>query len=241
MASSRSLSQEKKRQIYWYILNNVNEMAEYRKKYLRLIRRQASSAVDLFKRHQRAFLDWFRVAACEFLHHGSSLHIPQRCLPVNLKHRRSLSSYIVISVPLFGPLSSIVVSHHVLPSLASLAMNASCRSPQCPSRVQLNHFLRELRKPPTRAGLARSNWKFRIVEFFQIKDNLDSTSTLSTMSQFSVSFDESYGLFDFNVNEFNTILGTSSVGDTSDASQPAAPTPKRRQHSKNLKLERYVA
>ncbi|KAA0065586.1 CACTA en-spm transposon protein [Cucumis melo var. makuwa] len=32
-----------------------------------------------------------------------------------------------------------------------------------------------------------------------------------------------------------------SVDDISDVSQLAAPTPKRQQHSRNLKLERYVA
>ncbi|KAA0043368.1 CACTA en-spm transposon protein [Cucumis melo var. makuwa] len=36
-----------------------------------------------------------------------------------------------------------------------------------------------------------------------------------TMSNFPVSFDKSNDLFDFNVEEFNTIPGTSLVGDTS--------------------------
>ncbi|XP_031741168.1 uncharacterized protein LOC116403757 [Cucumis sativus] len=57
---------------------------------------------------------------------------------------------------------------------------------------------------------------------------------------FSASFDESDALFYFNVNKFNDARGTSSVGDTSDGSQPTARTPRRREHSRNLKLDRYV-
>ncbi|KAA0060287.1 (R)-mandelonitrile lyase 1-like [Cucumis melo var. makuwa] len=64
---------------------------------------------------------------------------------------------------------------------------------------------------------------------------------MCTMSQFLTSLDESDGLFDFNVEEFNTVTNTSSVDNTSNASQSAAPTSKRRQHSKNLELDRYVA
>ncbi|KAA0066615.1 uncharacterized protein E6C27_scaffold979G00300 [Cucumis melo var. makuwa] len=62
-----------------------------------------------------------------------------------------------------------------------------------------------------------------------------------TMSNFPVDFDESDDLFDFNAKEFNIVQGTSSVSNTSDVSQPATPTPRRQQHSKNLKLDRYVA
>ncbi|TYK09625.1 CACTA en-spm transposon protein [Cucumis melo var. makuwa] len=36
-----------------------------------------------------------------------------------------------------------------------------------------------------------------------------------TMSQFPIDFNESKGLFDFNVEDFNTISSTSSIGDTS--------------------------
>ncbi|KAA0041866.1 hypothetical protein E5676_scaffold83G00640 [Cucumis melo var. makuwa] len=61
-----------------------------------------------------------------------------------------------------------------------------------------------------------------------------------TMSQFFVNLDESNDLFDFNAVEFNTVPGMSSVNDTSDASKPAAPTPKRRQHFSNLELDKYV-
>ncbi|KAA0032149.1 uncharacterized protein E5676_scaffold186G00370 [Cucumis melo var. makuwa] len=106
-----------------HILNNVDEIVEYRKNHLRLICHQASSAVNLFKRHQRAF-------------------------------------------------------------------------PDC------------------------------------------------TMSQFPFDFDESDGQFDFNVEESNTILGTLLLNDTFvflDASQPIASIPKRRQHSRNLALGRYIA
>ncbi|KAA0054945.1 CACTA en-spm transposon protein [Cucumis melo var. makuwa] len=41
-----------------------------------------------------------------------------------------------------------------------------------------------------------------------------------TMSNFPSDFDESNDLFDFNAKEFNTVSGTSSVGDTSDVSTP---------------------
>ncbi|KAA0047838.1 (R)-mandelonitrile lyase 1-like [Cucumis melo var. makuwa] len=62
-----------------------------------------------------------------------------------------------------------------------------------------------------------------------------------TMSNFSTDFDKSDDLFNFNVEEFNTIQGTSSIGDTSDTSQPTTPTSGRQQHSRNLKFYRYVA
>ncbi|TYK10627.1 uncharacterized protein E5676_scaffold315G001070 [Cucumis melo var. makuwa] len=59
--SIRSLSQEKKRQIHWYILNNVDKIVEYRKyETLKADTLSASSVVDLFKRHQQAFPDWLR-------------------------------------------------------------------------------------------------------------------------------------------------------------------------------------
>ncbi|TYK30866.1 uncharacterized protein E5676_scaffold455G00660 [Cucumis melo var. makuwa] len=58
--------------------------------------------------------------------------------------------------------------------------------------------------------------------------------TLCTMSNFPVGFDESGSLFDFNIEEFNNVGGTSSVGDTSDASQPTTRTPRRREHSRSL-------
>ncbi|KAA0040155.1 uncharacterized protein E6C27_scaffold1302G00020 [Cucumis melo var. makuwa] len=61
-----------------------------------------------------------------------------------------------------------------------------------------------------------------------------------TMSQFLFGFNESDGLFDFNAEEFNTIADMSYVDDTSDASRPTAPTSRRRKHSRNLELERYV-
>ncbi|KAA0054454.1 Transposon, En/Spm-like protein [Cucumis melo var. makuwa] len=67
------------------------------------------------------------------------------------------------------------------------------------------------------------------------------STAYSTMSNFPTGFYESDDLFDFNVEEFNTIPDTPLVGNTSSVSQLAAPTPRRRQHSRNLKLDRYVA
>ncbi|KAA0037893.1 gamma-aminobutyrate transaminase POP2 [Cucumis melo var. makuwa] len=55
----------------------------------------------------------------------------------------------------------------------------------------------------------------------------------------SIGFDESDDLFNFNIEEFNTVLDTSSVDETSDISQPATRTPRRREHSRNLELDRY--
>ncbi|KAA0061971.1 CACTA en-spm transposon protein [Cucumis melo var. makuwa] len=55
-----------------------------------------------------------------------------------------------------------------------------------------------------------------------------------TMSNFLAGFDESDDLFNFNVEEFNIVPDTSSVGDTSYAFQPIAHTPRRREHSRNL-------
>ncbi|TYK28999.1 CACTA en-spm transposon protein [Cucumis melo var. makuwa] len=60
-----------------------------------------------------------------------------------------------------------------------------------------------------------------------------------TMYNFS-DFDESDDLFDFNAEEFNIVPGTSSIGYTSDASQPSAPIPRKRQHFRYLELDRYV-
>ncbi|KAA0063406.1 CACTA en-spm transposon protein [Cucumis melo var. makuwa] len=51
-----------------------------------------------------------------------------------------------------------------------------------------------------------------------------------TMSNFPVGFDESEDLFNFSVEEFNIVPGTSSIRDTSDASQPITQTSKRRQN-----------
>ncbi|KAA0051839.1 CACTA en-spm transposon protein [Cucumis melo var. makuwa] len=45
-------------------------------------------------------------------------------------------------------------------------------------------------------------------------------SSIGTMSQFPVGFDESNDLFDFIVEEFNIILGMPSVGDTSGQNKP---------------------
>ncbi|TYK23956.1 uncharacterized protein E5676_scaffold250G00130 [Cucumis melo var. makuwa] len=57
---------------------------------------------------------------------------------------------------------------------------------------------------------------------------------VGTMSNFLAGFDESDDLFNFNVEEFNIVPDTSSVGDTSYAFQPIAHTPRRREHSRNL-------
>ncbi|KAA0063200.1 uncharacterized protein E5676_scaffold2774G00080 [Cucumis melo var. makuwa] len=59
-SSVRAISQEEKRLFYWYILNNVDEISEYRKKYLRLQHRHAQNAINLYKKHEWAFLEWFR-------------------------------------------------------------------------------------------------------------------------------------------------------------------------------------
>ncbi|KAL0559314.1 hypothetical protein IC582_003922 [Cucumis melo] len=56
----RTLSPEEKQQVHWYILNNCKEITDYRKQHLRLIRHQAQTALDLYRRHERAFPDWFR-------------------------------------------------------------------------------------------------------------------------------------------------------------------------------------
>ncbi|KAA0041789.1 CACTA en-spm transposon protein [Cucumis melo var. makuwa] len=56
---------------------------------------------------------------------------------------------------------------------------------------------------------------------------------------FSNGFDETDALSDFDVDTFNNTGGTSSVGDMLDDSHFNSSTPRRWQHSRNLKLERY--
>ncbi|KAA0062931.1 uncharacterized protein E6C27_scaffold468G00250 [Cucumis melo var. makuwa] len=64
-SSVHAISHEEKRLFHWYILNNVEEISEYHKKYLRLIRRHTQNATDLYKRHERAFPEWFQVHLLE--------------------------------------------------------------------------------------------------------------------------------------------------------------------------------
>ncbi|KAA0040682.1 uncharacterized protein E5676_scaffold534G00180 [Cucumis melo var. makuwa] len=71
-SSVRAISQKEKRLFHWYILNNVEEISEYRKKHLRLKRRHAQNSMDLYKRHERAFSEWFRVEVLE-LHKSVNL------------------------------------------------------------------------------------------------------------------------------------------------------------------------
>ncbi|TYK09603.1 CACTA en-spm transposon protein [Cucumis melo var. makuwa] len=62
---------------------------------------------------------------------------------------------------------------------------------------------------------------------------------IGTMS-FPNGFDETDASFDFDAKTFNNVRETSSVDDMSDTSQLRISTPRRRQHSKNLELKRYV-
>ncbi|KAA0034802.1 (R)-mandelonitrile lyase 1-like [Cucumis melo var. makuwa] len=62
---------------------------------------------------------------------------------------------------------------------------------------------------------------------------------VGTMS-FPNGFDETDASFDFDAKTFNNVRETSSMDDMSDTSQLSISTPRRRQHSKNLELERYV-
>ncbi|TYJ97551.1 uncharacterized protein E5676_scaffold85G00740 [Cucumis melo var. makuwa] len=64
-SSIRVISQEEKQLFHWYILNNVDETSKYRKKHLRLIRRHAQNAMNLCKRHERTFSEWFRAQMLE--------------------------------------------------------------------------------------------------------------------------------------------------------------------------------
>ncbi|KAA0063909.1 CACTA en-spm transposon protein [Cucumis melo var. makuwa] len=59
-SSVRAISHEKKRLFHWYILNNADEISEYREKHLRLQHRHAQNSMDLYKRHERTFPEWFR-------------------------------------------------------------------------------------------------------------------------------------------------------------------------------------
>ncbi|KAL4038146.1 hypothetical protein IC575_001753 [Cucumis melo] len=63
--SVRAISEEEKRLFHWYILNNADEISEYRKKHLRLQRRHAQYSMDLYKIHERAFPEWFRAQVLE--------------------------------------------------------------------------------------------------------------------------------------------------------------------------------
>ncbi|KAA0046963.1 CACTA en-spm transposon protein [Cucumis melo var. makuwa] len=60
-----------------------------------------------------------------------------------------------------------------------------------------------------------------------------------TMSNFPAGFDKSDSLLDFNVEEFNNVGGTSSVGDIYLSTYYC--TPRRQKHSRSLELDRYVA
>ncbi|KAL0549002.1 hypothetical protein IC582_013481 [Cucumis melo] len=64
-SSVRAISEEEKRLFHWYILNNADEISDYRKKHLRLQRRHAQNSMDLYKIHERAFAEWFRAQVLE--------------------------------------------------------------------------------------------------------------------------------------------------------------------------------
>ncbi|TYK15106.1 CACTA en-spm transposon protein [Cucumis melo var. makuwa] len=65
VSSVHAISHEEKRLFNWYTLNNVDEISEYHKKHLRVQRRQAQNAMNLYKRHERAFPEWFRAQVLE--------------------------------------------------------------------------------------------------------------------------------------------------------------------------------
>ncbi|TYK26074.1 uncharacterized protein E5676_scaffold1185G00310 [Cucumis melo var. makuwa] len=57
--------EEEKRLLHWYILNNADEISEYRKKHLRLQHRHAQNSMDLYKIHEQAFPEWFQAQVLE--------------------------------------------------------------------------------------------------------------------------------------------------------------------------------
>ncbi|KAA0040910.1 uncharacterized protein E6C27_scaffold125G00200 [Cucumis melo var. makuwa] len=189
--SIRSLSQEKKRQIHWYILNNVDKIVEYRKyETLKADTLSASSVVDLFKRHQQAFPDWLR-DQCRWFDMGK-----------NKNHRTHVElGYKSINTSLFWFLEEPVI-------LAILDYTLCI--------VDVDPILVEI---PIVCNVVDDFINDGDEQLFvQRRSSDDEEQYLtSTMSQYSTGFHESDDVFNFNVENFNTVPGTSSVDNTSDS------------------------
>ncbi|XP_050941518.1 uncharacterized protein LOC127149700 [Cucumis melo] len=56
----RTLSEDEKRMCHWYVLNNCCQIESYRREHLSLINTRGEDVLDLFRRHQLEFPNWFR-------------------------------------------------------------------------------------------------------------------------------------------------------------------------------------
>ncbi|KAA0056379.1 hypothetical protein E6C27_scaffold186G001230 [Cucumis melo var. makuwa] len=56
----RTLSEDEKRLCHWYVLNNCCQIESYRREHLSLINTNGEDVLDLFRRHQLKFPNWYR-------------------------------------------------------------------------------------------------------------------------------------------------------------------------------------